>query len=282
MIAACAMVVLQYALALSAPGVPIEQRLEALDPSDPERYFLLAEELANAPDQHRDTGLARTLYVLAFDLDRANQPGGTWIGPSACIGLADIEPRDRVRDWLRALAGRMDDRYAQPSWFDQPDGIDQVAAARLAEAIGLTRAGNGPGAREVLAEPGVVALTESLSNWLSSLDAQISPTRLRQAAGVWPCPECQNRRVVRDGAQGVSVCPTCQGNPGPQLSNEQRLGQIRAEAFLLDAKHRSWSADILVNGARPLRDPEPDELVELYRVDVDAPYRRAGRWVPNP
>src|SRR5690606_27695929 len=99
----------------------IERRLEALAPSDPKGYFLLAEDVADQARGVEETQLARKLYVLAFVLAQKNQTKEDVesqfpIAASACLGLADLEPTQARKRWLHALAGRLDERYAARRW----------------------------------------------------------------------------------------------------------------------------------------------------------------------
>src|SRR5579862_2539303 len=79
-----------------APGPGIEPalaaRLATLSPDKPDGYFLLAEEVADEGAAAADAeklNLARTLYVLAFDLDRRTGHPGP-LAASSAVGLAGI------------------------------------------------------------------------------------------------------------------------------------------------------------------------------------------------
>src|SRR3954471_8337365 len=91
----------------------VSARLEDLKPEDPAGYFKLAEELADTAAEETEKVLPRTLYVLAFELDRkrSDTPG---LAASCALGLARIERLERDRRWLTALAGAIDRRYSLP------------------------------------------------------------------------------------------------------------------------------------------------------------------------
>ncbi|MFG0326830.1 MAG: hypothetical protein ACF8SC_06140 [Phycisphaerales bacterium JB037] len=257
-------------------------RLRSLSPNDPEAYFLLGEEVAAAVTNPEDLELATRLFVLAFELDRADGDP-TWISPSACIALADLSRLQRERRWLLALASSLDPRYAQSDWHRaDPVGESRESAFAAAEAVGLVRAGEGILARERLADPEVRALIERYEELLSPVGVGGWANRVQRDAELWPCPECKNARITKllSGPRAdYSVCPVCNGNPGPRLTREEFIAHLRFESVLLNGVQRNWSAQFAVDGGVPLRDPDVEELAPTLRVDPSLSIYRNGRWV---
>lgn len=264
-----------------------ERRLEALSPTDPAGYFLLAEEIAGEARGVEDTRLAQHLYVLALVLDQKRgspDPKAAFpIAASACLGLADLDlSKDRKR-WLYALAGRLDSRYAQRRWDGEPSA-DQPgeAALLLSEAIGLTLSGDGSLARQRLDDPRVRALLEQTRDLLDRPGGHASSAAFQREALVWPCPECANARSVPDralGGQSQRFCSTCRGNPGPVISHEALVDYLRYQSLLLRGTQKSWSATLAVGLGRPLLDPEPSEVAPALGVDPARVHYRGGRWL---
>ncbi len=272
------------------PGIDptLSSRLALLSPDRPGDYFRLAEEVAETGSAAADAtqlDLAKTLYVLAFELDRrSGHPGA--LAASAAIGLAGIERLDRDRRWLAAVAGAIDRRYALPDWTIAAGGsISDEQAYDAASVLGLARSGDGREARKRLDRPGVSDTLKRYERMIGTSGETGALSRLDKYMSAWPCPECNNERVVRKmGEHGpeLRLCPTCHGNPGPDLSEEELIGQLRFEAALLNGIQRSWAAQVIVDQAAPLRDPDPDELAATYRVDATRAYWRNGAWTDKP
>ncbi len=275
--------------AVDPPASPADQfdaRLAALDPAQPEGYFLLAEEVADSAANDSGRDLARRLYVLAYELDKARppSPGKGRLGPSVCLGLVAIADKEDERRWLLALAQSMDDRQAGPDWSPTVPaaGADEVAF-NLATVLGLSRAGEGRKAEKLLEKPGVSALLEKYDAALRVRGIGGGAGAVRRAIRDWPmCPECRNHRVVlKPGGgpeHGMVLCPTCHGNPGPRLSDEELAQQLQVESALLKGNHRSWAAQVLSDGGAPLRDLDTAEIAATYGVDPSRPVWRHGAW----
>jgi len=259
------------------------ERLTALDPSDPESYFLLGEEVADQADHLAETNLAQRLFVLAFELDRRRGAESS-LGASVCMALASIERLEERAAWLRALAGALDERYAATDWNVERDiRIDDETGLLAAEVLGLTRAGEGIKAQNILdRHPEVLELLSHYERLLGLSAAGGGIRQLRDAIRFWPCPECKNNRVLpRMGTDPLQyrLCYTCLGNPGPQLTLPELIAQLRFESRLLQGVQRSWAAQVAVDYGAPLRDPDPSDLAPTLEVDPSRPYWRDGRWL---
>jgi hypothetical protein len=270
----------------------LQERLVALRPDEPTGYLELAEELADRAESPEELAQARTLYVLAFELARSPGAGiakAPAVAASACLGLAELERLPQERRWLRAIAGLQDPRYATQDW-NVPAAASPAdeTAYRAASVLGLARSGDGRQAQELLDKPGVRAMLQEYERAIGDSGFSGAMSRLEKYLRAWPCPECQNRRFVNKpadragaGPSGVEarVCFTCKANPGPPLENDELLAQLGFEALLLNGVQRSWAAQLAVDQAAPLRDPDPSELAPTYRVDPKKVYWRAGHWL---
>ncbi|VAX40573.1 hypothetical protein MNBD_PLANCTO03-2295 [hydrothermal vent metagenome] len=270
----------------SAESLPgwITQRLTQLDPADPKAYFLLGEEVAGEIQSKVEEQLATQLFGLAFELDRADG-SPTWIAPSSCLALASLARLESDGRWLRALASRLDPDYAPPRWRGaSQDSSVSEAAFNTAEAVGEARAGHGIQARQLLDKLGVQDLLLRYGRLLGFSASTGALWQIDKWANEWPCRECGNERVVfRPDTDPPSYreCYTCRGNPGPVLTNDQLVAQLRFESRLLHGISRSWGAQLAIDYAAPLREPVADELASVMGIEADKPYWRNG-WVASP
>lgn len=276
----------------SPATVRYNDRLEALTPDEPLAYFLLAEEVADSAQGPGDLLLARRLYVLSIVLSENSKNDDLTdglefpIAASASLGLAALEPIDSRRRWLRALAGRIDERYAQRRW-DMPDEdpSGDAAALLLAEAIGLALSGDGTLARNRFDDPRVIALLDRTRDTLNRSRSNASATAIQRAAEIWPCPECGNARIVPDRYEGGNarrLCSTCRGDPGPLIDKATYIDYLAFQSILLRGVQTTWSTEIAVRGAAPLRDPDVSEIAPTVGFDPSLVYFRDGRWVADP
>jgi len=271
---------------MSQPGAGVDAKLAArladLRPENPEAYFLLAEEVADVAVDADEIKLASSLYALAFELDR--QPGRAGeLAASAVLGLAAIERLDRDKRWLISLAGAIDRRYGMPDWnVGVSASITDELAYDAATVLGQARAGEGRDARRLMDKPGVTETLRRYERLIGSTGETGALSRLDKYMQGWPCPECGNSRTVTKMSERgpeLRLCGTCGGNPGPKLSEEEMIAQLRFEAVLLNGIQRSWSAQMVVDLGATLRDPDPEELGKSYGVEASRPYWRGGRWV---
>jgi hypothetical protein len=285
--------------ALPSPVVHLRARLEALRPTDPRAYYLLGEEVAaelpactGEGEEEAARRLARQLYGLAFELDRGAAGRGARaeaaadepLASAACIALAAVSPAEGEKRWLWALARSIDPRIAGPAWAPirlrpAPDSL----ALDVCAVLGYARDGEGRRAEQVLERPGVKELLERYEAMLSPAGTSGGADSIRRMIREWPaCPECRNRRVVtRPGPGGnqTVLCRTCNGVPGPALTSDELILQLRLESALLSGIQRSWAAQTVVDRGSPLRDVDPADLAPVIGVDPSRPIWREGRWV---
>lgn len=269
------------------PVVDLVSRLERLRPQEPTAYFILAEEVGEAAHSIAQVDLARTLYVLAFELARSRGPGYSQLAASACLGLAQLDPSDANRAWLESLAGASDPRYAQADWSRVAIGeVSDDTAFALATAMGYVRSGEGLRAAKILDNPAVMDLLNQYEAMLSTTSSSGGRLRLQRHIKAWPqCPECGNDRIVtrKNSSPPVkTLCYTCRGNPGPVLSAAELVVHLRTESRLLSGIHRSWGAQYIAGLDAPIHDPDPDELALAYGVDPAKVYWRDGVWHETP
>ena len=266
-------------------GVPrLLDRMTELTPSNPMGYFELAEELAYlsavSPNQRRTAlDMAKQLYVLAYELDRRNNPRPA-LGASVCYGLADIAPTTE-RDWLLALAASFG---AEGSERVVLGGGLRVSEDRaridVAEALGHYRAVERRPLSAILRR--VNARQQMINAGVSVQNADWAVALLQAGLDKPYCPECRNLRLVRIGNSDQTVeqqlCPTCFGNPepDPELSPDGLQRMLAIEAKLLGAIPGTWSAQVGVEGSRPVPDLDPSALADQFGVDPERPY-----WIPE-
>jgi len=265
---------------LPATVARIEERLASLTPSEPREYFLLAEELGSESADRPSRDLARTLYVLSFELFRTrNQPGdGEWARSSA-IGLASLSRVEGERRWLAAVGDQVAPVTdgASTASARMPPPVPEAVALNLATAMGLARSGEGRRAEQYLSREGVRELLAATQSVVAGAARANDP--VSRWVEDWPvCPTCKNRRIVTRGSES-KLCPYCDGNPGPKLNDAELLTQYRAESLVLRGAYRSWSAQLLADDGEPLRDPNPGDVAPSFGVDPRATLWRSGGWV---
>ncbi len=259
----------------------IAQRLDALTPATPRAYFELGEEVASEAADDLDRRLVRQLYVLAFELDRRSKFSDPTLSGSVCLALAAIAETDDEKRWLTALAETL-----APEGTPDMRRIKASAASRdpsafdLATMFSFVRVGEGRRADKILAKPGVSRLLDKVDKLLLPIVGGAS--EVRKHIDEWPvCPQCRGHRSIKDGT-GVHLCPTCHGTPGPTLTHDELVGQIRTESVLLSGQQRSWAGQIIADGGAMLRELDPAELTATYSVDAARPLWRTGVWVADP
>lgn len=268
---------------IPASIAPFRSRLEGLSPANPDAYFLLGEEVADQANDMAARELAKQLYVLAFDL-ATDRPGRSSLQAACCVALADLVKAEHDRRWLVALARTLDPRRVPPEWLArQAPATTDSAAYQVATVIGLVRSGQGGAARQLLERPEVKTAVESYDRLMMNMGVAGGSAGLMREAGRWPCPECQNERVVKRGNPPESkLCPNCKGEPGPEMSGRDFVMQLRFESLILQGTQRSWAAQVTADGGAPLIDPEAGGLAAAFDVDPTLVLWRDGKWVADP
>lgn len=274
-------------LAVSLAGGLAEdlaERLASLRPSDPEAYLRLGEDVAEQATDARGRDLARTLYTLAFILDRRRTEAMIFpTATSACLALAQMSPNDHQRAWLVALAHAIDPRMKYPDWSrSEPPAADSNTSYLAAVYVGLVRAGDSVRARRVIDSPGVRDLIRRYERLLSPINDTGGLNELEREMARWPCPECAGKRIVRryqTNPPQFRVCSVCRGTLGPTLKPEILAAHLRFESRMLSGTARSWSAQVISDGGAPLRDADPGDLPAVMNVDPEAVLWRQGRWI---
>lgn len=255
----------------------LRERLTTLDPAAPLAYFELAEEVAY--EQPEDVALARTLYVLAFELARRSDPGSP-LRASVCLALADLSTSSLERRWLRSLARSMTGGGGalMPIAPNEED-INPGVAMTLAQALGDFQAGEYRKAIEAI--DGDPRVHEAFERETRSLPG--GPSRIEDELRSEPqCRRCRNKRIVRAGEPNTSMlCPTCGGDPGPHLTDAELIDLLRVESIMLGGTSSTWSAQFILDDGRPLRDIDPEELAPWFNVDPEATRWDSARlgWV---
>ena len=244
----------------------LRERLSALDPARPMAYYELAEEVAY--EQPEDVALARTLYVLAFELSRRTDPGAE-LGPSVCLALADLSTSALERRWLRSLAKSLTGGGGAllPIAPDDED-INPGVAMALEQALGDFQAGEYRKAIDAIDKDPRVR--EAFERETRSLPGGAS--RIEDELRSEPqCRRCRNKRIVRAGdPDAYTLCPICGGDPGPHLTDAELIDLLRVESTMLGGASSTWSAQFILDNGRPLRDIDPEELAPWVDVDPEA------------
>jgi hypothetical protein len=262
----------------------LRPRLEALTPANPEGYYLLAEEVADQATDPAARKLAQQLYVLAFDISAGrDRPGRAALQASVCVALADLVKVDHDRRWLIALARTLDPRRAPPEWLArQAPATTDSAAYQVATVMGLIRSGDGGPARQLLQRPEVKSAFEAYDRMMINMGISSGASGIIREADRWPCPECQNERVVKKGNNEPRLCSHCQGDPGPALSGAEFIAQLRFESLILQGSQRSWAAQVASDAGAPLMDPDAGGLAAAFDIDPTLVLFKGGHWVVDP
>ena len=304
-----------------ADRVPdLARRLTALAPANPRAYFELGEEVGSEAADATDRRLARQLHALAFELirtpgrasqaveqragaekasgragghDRDNKPvlaqAVRAVQSGAALALAELAEAPGERRWLLAMAGSVGTVSVSTDdpAVDEPRSEQDPAALEAATVLDMSRNGDGRRASRLLEKPEVAAALARYARLLDPSGLNGGLDRVRRRIAEWPiCSECKNRRFVK-GPEGVRLCGTCGGRPGPRVSQEELIEDIRTESALLRGSQHSWAAQVIFDAGAPLRDPDLAEIAATYGVDAARPLWREGTWVsaqpaPNP
>lgn len=261
-----------------------EERLTSLTPDVPEAYFNLAEEVVDADRTAEGQKLAKRLFVLSFELDRA-RGGSQSLAASACLALADMSGNRSEREWLRALALQVDPRRELPVWVRRkPPTTSEAIDYQVAVAVGLTRTGDGAFARQLLRRPEVRDRLNELERMARRMGFAAGADTLLREASRWPCPSCQNTRYEKRASSLLGearLCSNCKGRPGTRLSRQDYIAQLRFESWLLAGTKRTWASQVTADMGEPLADLDPGALSRMMSVDATRPWYRAGVWMQS-
>jgi len=259
--------------AIAAPSVPDDERLAALDPSDPASYLRLAEEIAYEARSGTDNALARRLALLSAHL-AAGDPESSRVASSACVLLADLSTDAQRRNWLRALADSFGARDGLLLWRVERSR-DFSARLAAAETLGLARAEENRRAAERYERSEVRAVlreyAHAIPGGLDTLEHRITHAP--------SCPECKNERVVRSPSDPSAwvLCHTCRGAPSPPVDRDLLIRALRVERAML-GEGDDWGIDYVARAGAPLRDLTLEEAAQHYGVDLTRSVYRAGSW----
>lgn len=231
-----------------------EARLEALQPSRPEEYFDLAEEIADEAEAEIERDLARHLFRLAGALDRSR------FGRSACLALADLSGSSADKRRFLALAELLDQSSGRPNWV--PDGSptrapshDLDSAFAVAEAMSWYRLARGRRALATLDDRGATLLFQKYADLI----------------GGWL--RFKTDAELRDYNNGQGT---------PVRSESQLIDMLHLEAGLLGAggeeTEQSWAGDLLLNKGQTLIEVDSSRLAEALNVDPARAVYRNGAW----
>lgn len=256
----------------------LSEKLLDLAPDDPMSYFLLAEEIASEVTTDDGRRFARTLFVLAHEIDRASaQPLG--LSSSVYLALASLSDRAPEQEWLLALgAGTAASAgtHALPTKTDEPLSESSLL---LADIITHARAQEGREVKENLRKEGVPQRLAS-----AGPAAALVKRILESAQNEPACPGCHGKRLIRSTApkegggieETFTLCTVCRGNPGLRLNAAQFAATLAFQSELVNARHDSWAAQVMLDRGSPQRDPDPAELATYYGVNRGEVY-----WVPR-
>ncbi|MFT5422398.1 MAG: hypothetical protein ACI89L_000155 [Phycisphaerales bacterium] len=264
--------------AIELMTMDLASRLQRLTPETPAAYLDVADELIA---DGRETLAVHTLVVAVF---LASDRGDTLTTSSACLALATLTPDSEQRELLRALADTVNPRLNRPAWLDPSRSHRGHDAASLGAAQALLdlRRGRGEHALDMLRDE---AARETLAAQpeLNAVAAARRTSTLSMLSGIareWPCPECANDRTVRPrGQTELSICPRCDGHPGPELSEAEQIAWLTAEVRLLSPQE-PWSSALLLPGHNaPVAEPSLSIIPTFFRVNPSLSLYRNGQWV---
>ncbi len=250
--------VIDPALVDTPPGAFVRERAASIDAGDALAVFELAEDVTARADSPAWRDAARALFILAFEIDRASDDS-VGIGASVCLALAELSPATDEKRWLIALAVSLDPASAAGApVIDDPSPDTQTRLA-LAEALGLYRLGE---YRESLRRLEPRAVSAALELFAATLTGGARAIR-EELATESTCRQCRNARIIPDQSADAThrLCPTCGGDPGPDLTDAALVEHLRLERLLLGGATGAWSADLAINFGRAMRDADPADLL---------------------
>ncbi len=240
---------LLFGTAAMAPSTPQDRwPLESLHPSDPEAYFLLAEEVADAASSDVERELAVRLFAIAATLDERQWAAGSLRG---IIGLVEDESKIRV---LRSMIELAEDDPPRllPGSVIVLGRTDRATIAAF-DVLSWARCGRDQDARRrIQSVPGV---RERLLVHQDDLPGGMQRLLDEIAAGE---RSSQRRR----------------------LTEAELVAQLQVQLRLLGGREDSWSATLTAWRGRPMQRLESHDLGALLGLDLSRQVWRSNRWRP--
>lgn len=270
------------------------ERLESLQPDDPDKYREYAEELAEKSKDPDARGAAIRLFLIAAHLapDR--------LGRSCLLGMVPLARNDLEERRFRAMAYLLDPTHdasvlTMTVRTSAPrSDADPRQANFMLKALRLLRQGK---RREALNQAGYIKMKERLPELTDTItydefEKACSPTCPYCERGHLVCPRCNGQRFVLGkscatcSASGRVTCPHCNGefreNPLPP-SLLKRILQLELDwlpavepvAETSSPPRPAWSQSVQRGQDKPI---PPLSLESLTEFDPRKNIYRDGRW----
>lgn len=258
----------------------------ALDPADPQTYFLMGETLALGSDEQQDQMLGA--QVLAVGVGLAVRLDDHQLAASMCIALAAVEQDASMFEALWDYALMLDpDRMS--AWKTHRDsrrrgqrglnnqGARCMYAARFQDPKLASELYGRPEIRQAIthAAQGVGVDPVKIDRLLSLM--------IHEAEG----DDCRGRIFVTERVGGEVkrlVCPDHARPIGASTSAESLRLFLKVELALLggpmsQSKDGAWAVNAYMDLDAPSVEPSSAMIAEFYGVDLARPILRARRWV---
>ena len=241
--------ILVLALLGSGP-LEVDERWElgSLHPSDPQSYFLLAEEVADASSTEAERRLAIRLFAIAATLDARNWEVASLRG---IIGLVDDESTTRT---LRSMLALAEDAppHLLPSSMVVLGRTDQATIAAF-DVLSWSRCGRRMDARRLLEGlPGVrerlLVHQDDVAGGMGRLIDELSE------------PDDPSKRRP--------------------LTEAEVVAQLQVQLRLLGGREDSWSGTLTAWRGRPMERLSSHDLGTLLGLDLSRQVWRSNEWRP--
>lgn len=244
----CAAGLLSLSSAAMAPGdLDARWQLDALHPSDPESYFLLAEEVADASSSEVERRLAIRLFAIAATLDHRQWGVGSLRG---ILGLVDDESKARAIRSMIELAVEDPPQLLPESMIVL--GQNDRATIAAFDVLSWSRCGRDVDARRrIQSVPGVrerlLVYQEDVPGGMQRLIDDLSS---------------------RDPSERR------------RLTEAEHVAQLQVQLRLLGGREDSWSATLMAWKGRPMERLASHDLGTLLGLDLSRQVWRNNRWRP--
>ncbi len=227
---------------------PIEvwnDRLEKLDPSNPEDYFVLAEDIA-ASQRPLDPSLQRLAFACAA---RAGILAPSRLGRSACLLCAELADSSQESRMLRAMAGLLDRRSGVATSTSSTASPSADAVDGFVEALSNYRRGKGQRSQSLLIRDGVMDLVNEFGEFLPG------------------------------GVNGfLTDIKAYRGQSRPAIRPAEIRTLLLIEIGLLAGDDRPWASDLIIHQNEPLVELDPARLDLVFNIEPNKTVYRGG-WV---